>query len=163
MKQVTTAAGLVLTGRPAELYTGDCPPERPCNQADVANYRSYYDGMKPMDQQAASQVVPQDPNSRPNRLWKFAGRLYSFLEAQARWYAAGCPVTPPDVLAERERLCFACEHHGIRRGLGKDSCGVCGCGELGGSLALKRSYFSEECSADPPRWLAGECFRESLK
>jgi hypothetical protein len=140
---VTTRSGLILTGRQAELYTGDCPPSRPCSKMAVALYRKRYDSTP-----TEKPVPTLPPGTAKSKLWKFAGQLYSYLEAKARWAAAGCPVPTQEELKRRELLCFTCVWHDSK----KDGCRICGCGDTGGSLSEKRGMETEHCPAEPPKW-----------
>lgn len=81
-------------------------------------------------------------------LWRVAGQFLSFAEAVSRWVAAGRPVPAAEELARRETACRSCPHHDGNL----DGCRKCGCGLVGGSLALKRSMGTEQCPDDPPRW-----------
>ena len=143
---VTTQSGLVLAGRQAELYTGECPQERPCSEMVVNLYRKRYDSVP-----AETKPMPAlPPGTTKSKLWKFAGQLYSYLEAKARWAAAGFPVPSPEELRKRELTCFTCIWHDHKR----DGCRICGCGDTGGSLSEKRGMATEQCSDDQnPRWL----------
>jgi hypothetical protein len=137
--------GRFAPGKPLDRKAGEC---KWCwfYHHDPA-YRARIDGgeVPPVQPQP-----PVDPQTIPSRLWKWAGQAWSYMEAKARWKLAGSPVTPPAVLAIREATCRGCGQHDAAR----DGCRVCGCGIDGGSLAEKRSMATEECPADPPRWLA---------
>ena len=93
---------------------------------------------------------PKSTRSRRSKLWRFAGQAYSYLEAKARWIAAGCPRPTEKQLAEREAVCRGCSHYRLQQ----DGCGLCGCGVDGGSLDEKRRMATEECPDNPPRWRA---------
>lgn len=96
------------------------------------------------------QIAQKSVGSRPYRLWRFGGQVLSYLQAKARWVAAGCPQPTPEQLAEREATCRTCPSWNS----GRDGCGKCGCGIDGGSLDEKRRMATEECPDEPPRWKA---------
>jgi hypothetical protein len=149
--EVTTKSGIVLVGRPAELYTGNCPPERPCDEATAKAYRDKYDAMTPEEFNKMREGVPREPGTLRNKLWRRAGQVYSYLEAKTWWTLKGCPVPNPEQLEQRRQICFACPKHDHER----DGCKECGCGTLdGGSLAEKRGMATESCPDHPPRWVA---------
>jgi hypothetical protein len=56
-----------------------------------------------------------------------------------------CRIAPPEVQAERERLCRACPLHDAVR----DRCNVCGC-----NLSLKWTWASSACPLPYPEWMA---------
>jgi hypothetical protein len=146
MKIVTTTKGNVLIGRPAELYSGDCAPERPCTQQQIEEFRASEDG-----QSAAAQPHSSQPIYPRRSLWRTLGQYVTFAQAMARWVAAGRPVTPPEELAKRQTSCRGCVYFDHE----KIGCKFCGCGTEGGSLEYKWLMATEECSADEPRW--GAC------
>ena len=125
--------------------------ERDCRLCWLYHNRPEYKQMwdsstQPHKGVAAKEAV--EPGSRPNKLWKFAGQLFSYVQAQARWVAAGSPVPTPEELAFREEQCHTCPKWDKE----KDGCKVCGCGIDGGSLDCKRRMSTEECPLEPPRW-----------
>jgi hypothetical protein len=57
----------------------------------------------------------------------FADRVRSFSRAVTGFSQGGVGVAAPEVIAEREAACHACELYRGDRGLGFVSCGKCGC------------------------------------
>jgi hypothetical protein len=150
-------AGIPMVGRMWELCSGKCPAERPCTALMSEQYRALWDGKVPPTPTNSGETgklqitVPQaKPGTKKNKLWKFMGQMYSYLEAHARWKLAGSPVPSPEQLAEREAACKSCPYYDVL----KDGCKVCGCGLDGGSLDEKRRMATEMCPAEPPRWEA---------
>lgn len=108
----------------------------------------------------------------PTELAAFVDRLNAWrakpLEEQAAWFgqaasfagavvdhlADGGRLASAEVEAEREAICFSCEHHDPEH----DACLKCGCGTweslaaAGLTLARKRSWTSSACPLKPPRW-----------
>lgn len=84
-----------------------------------------------------------DPGAAPTRP-TLVGKAIGFGKAAVAHVAAGRPIAPPEVQAERERICFACAH------LDKvtDTCNICGCG----LMKLKRSWADQGCPLSQPKW-----------
>lgn len=100
MKVVFSKSGRRLVGRLAELYTGDCPPERPCTQEQVAEHRKLLDG-------AAPNVVD------------FAIAM----KREMAWRAQDGAAPTPEERQQRRNICNGCE----LRDPANDSCKICGC------------------------------------
>ena len=142
--EVTTRSGRVLMGRAAELYSGQCPPERPCPPEEVALFQQQYD---------SPDGPPPAPPPAPRRsFWRSLGQAVSYGEALLRWQMAGRPETPPEELAKRKAACAGCIYFDAQR----IGCRYCGCGIDAGSLEQKWMMATESCPSDPPLWLAVE-------
>jgi hypothetical protein len=76
---------------------------------------------------------------------KFAAILLTAAHAALDHVADDCRIAPPEVQADRERLCRACPLHDAAR----DRCSVCGC-----NLSLKRTWASSACPLPYPEWMA---------
>lgn len=111
-----------LIGRLLELWTGDCPPERPCRPEDIAAFRAHVAGDQPAETPG---LVTQATN---------------FAEATAKHVAAGGGRVSLQVHDTRRAICDACIH----RDSEKDSCKVCGC-PLEKGLLQKLWMPTEQC------------------
>lgn len=88
----------------------------------------------------AEQLVTLAEGTSPG-LMAMAG---SFARSAIAHAANGSRLASPEVQAERKRICFACSHLDKIR----DRCNICGCI----FMDTKRSWASERCPLDPPRW-----------
>lgn len=68
--------------------------------------------------------------------------MASFAMAQVRWAMNGFPIVPANIKADRGSKCQACPQ---RKGYW---CRLCKC-----LIYLKTSLATEQCPANPPRWL----------
>jgi hypothetical protein len=93
-----------------------------------------------------------EPEPEPPGLLKMAANLVVAVVEHA---ADGFRKASPEVQAERERLCLACDPYHEKA---RDACRACGCGVIGAAsfvgldLKLKRSLASSRCPLGPPRW-----------
>lgn len=131
-------------GRMYELYTGDCPPERPCPPEQSAAYRRLLDG----DAEAVKTGRPPPSLSQ---------QVMGFTNAMARWVAAGRPRPTAEQLAERQTICRTCVHRVVEGDI--ELCGLCGCHLAGEPILLgmmerpgKAEMSTEICPHNPPKW-----------
>lgn len=102
-------------------------------------------------QEAAQPAANQPKPARKS----FAGKVYSYAAAAARWTAAGQPKRTEAEQQAVLEICKACplfEPHPKKPESRPGKCGMCGC-----KLNLKSgkvAWATESCPDDPPRWRA---------
>lgn len=78
-------------------------------------------------------------------------RVTKFIKALWTFYKSGKGYLPKAKIEERFAICKACDKFTGTR------CMVCGCGlNTKKSLLNKLCYPTEQCPADPPKWLKQE-------
>jgi len=113
-----------LTLREQELYTGDCPSERPCTPEMVAAYRAYFDALE---------VGPLS----------LIQKAINLGQAVIQHVAAGMPTVTDEQHAARMAVCQGtpglapkCDH------LQGTSCNLCSC-----YITLKAKMAMQKCPA----------------
>lgn len=120
-----------LHGRLLELYTCNCPPERPCTPELCEKYKKHFDSI---GTQEVPKVIP--PTSYQ--------KIKNFSKAILKAFIHGFPTTPQPIREKRTGICKGC----FRYDSVKDECRACGC-KMGVSnqrkIMVKSGWAAEQC------------------
>ena len=105
-----------LKGRLLELYTGECPPERPCRPEDVAAFQAMLKPRKLWIIQEWIRPWIHGLRSTFGRCWRFSTALLCHI-------LSGLPHATAEQQASRRAICNGCPQFDLE----KDECKECGC------------------------------------
>lgn len=126
-------------GRLWEWWTGNCPPERPCDQATREQYIELWE-TESLSLPTLQEQVEQA--KRPRRTYRHWRKVWTFARALYRHVRHGLPYASPEDQAKRWAVCEPCEY----RRPESNECMQCGCWLKGrGQIASKIAWASEKC------------------